>query len=224
MSTFQDIVTVYNGYDLDNDGLKEIESLHFMSFENPSETITSRQLVIVLVESRLLANIPGSHYSPADLLQRLQVLKSDLLAEGFQTRFLEMKAYNGPIHQDGKTLLAIREFFKNVRDTFPSLKGALLVGAFPESMICRTWPDWRTLTNSEKIDELGKTFPAGTKVYNIGRGIHAYRSEIVLADLSGNWRNLYYQQHPGLAGCVFVPGFRDVISRRQQSVNKVSDG
>jgi len=205
MSTFQDIVTVYNGYDLDNDGLKEIESLHFMSFENPSETITSRQLVIVLVESRLLANIPGSHYSPADLLQRLQVLKSDLLAEGFQTRFLEMKAYNGPIHQDGKTLLAIREFFKNVRDTFPSLKGALLVGAFPESMICRTWPDWRTLTNSEKIDELGKTFPAGTKVYNIGRGIHAYRSEIVLADLSGNWRNLYYQQHPGLAGCVFVP-------------------
>ncbi len=164
MSSFQDIVKTYNGYDLDNDGVKEIESLQFMSFENPSEIITGRQLVIVLVEPRLLAHIPYSRNLSVDLLQRLQIFKSDLLAEGVQTRFLEMKVYNGPVHQDGKTLLAIREFFKQVRDAFPSFKGVLLVGAFPESMICRTWPDWRTLTNSEKIDKLGRTFPAGTKV------------------------------------------------------------
>ena len=206
MTSFENIVQEFYGYDLDNDGVKEIESLQFMSFENPSEPIdTGRQFVIVLVEPRLLVNILGSHYSSADILQRLQVLKSDLLAEGVQTRFLEAKVYSGPIHQDGKTLLAIREFFKEVRNTYNSFDGALLVGAFPESMIVRTWPDWRILTDAERIDKLGKTFPAGTKVYNIGRGVHAYRSEIVLADLSGNWRNLYYQQHPGLTECVFVP-------------------
>ena len=206
MSSFQDIVKAYIGYDLDGDGVKEIENIQFLSFENPSEPIDiNKLLAIVLVEPRLLANIPGSRYTPNDLLQRLQTLKNDLLAEGIQTRFLEMKVYSGPTHRDGKTLLAIREFFKKIRDTYTSFYGALLIGAFPESMIVRTWPDWRTLGNDEKIEKLGKTYPAGTKVYNVGRGIHAYRSEIVLADLSGNWQNLYYQQHPNLFECVFVP-------------------
>ena len=95
MSSFQDIVKAYDCYDLDGDGVKEIESLQFMSFESQSEPIDNgKQLVLVLVEPRLLENIPGSCYSSVDLLQRLQTLKSDLLAEGIQTRFLEPRVYS----------------------------------------------------------------------------------------------------------------------------------
>lgn len=206
MSTFQEIVKAFNAFDLDADGVPEIESLQFLSFETPSEPVgTLQKFVIVLVEQRLLVTISGSRYSSADLLQRLQRFKGDLLAEGYEARFLEMRAYSGPIHQDGKTLLAIREFFKQVRGTFAGFSGAILVGSFPESMIVRTWPDWWSFTEPGEIKELGQTFPAGTKVYNIGRGIHAYRSEIVLSDLNGNWRNLYYQQHPSMSAGVFVP-------------------
>lgn len=212
MSSFQDIVKAFNVYDLDSDGIPEIEFLQFLSFENPQEPVgTFQKFVIVLVEQRLLGAIPGSRYSSADLLQRLQRLKNDLLSEGYQARFLEMRTYSGPVHQDGKTLLAIREFFKQVRSNFFGFCGAILIGSFPESMIIRTWPDWRTLENPEEIKELGKTIPAGTKVYNIGLGIHAYRSEIVLSDLNGNWRNLYNQQHPSMHGCVFVPASEEVL-------------
>ncbi|MEN6621145.1 MAG: hypothetical protein ABFD50_06330, partial [Smithella sp.] len=212
MSSFQYIVNAYNVYDLDADGIPEIESLKFISFENPLEPVgTFQKFVIVLVEQRLLGTIPGSRYSSADLTQRLQRLKGDLVSEGYQARFLEMRTYSGPVHQDGKTLLAIREFFKQVRGTFFGFCGAILVGSFPESMIVRTWPDWRTLTEPGEIKELGKTFPAGTKIYNIGLGIHAYRSEIVLSDLNGNWRNLYNQQNPAMHGCVFVPSSEQIL-------------
>ena len=132
MSSFQEIVKAFNVYDLDADGIPEIETLQFLSFENPFEPVgIFQKFVIILVEQRLLGTIPGSRYSSADLLQRLQRFKSDLLSEGYQARFLEMKTYGGPLHQDGKTLLAIREFFKQVRGIFTASVELFLSALFP---------------------------------------------------------------------------------------------
>ena len=56
MSSFQEIVKAYDGYDLDGKGNKEIESLKFLwlrnhQFDDPTEAVDpDRKLVIVVTE------------------------------------------------------------------------------------------------------------------------------------------------------------------------------
>jgi hypothetical protein len=180
--TFKDIVESYHAYDLDGDHVPEIALLQPLYqrsqfFDPPTEPIhLTLRLVLVIVESRLFQDLPGSQYTVDDLLHRLLTLKQDLEIEGFQPKFLEMAPYSGPIHQDGKTLLAMREFFISIRNAFNNFEGAILVGSFPEASIVRTWPQ----SISEGEYRVGKTpFP-----------LNPY--EIVLADLDGNWRSLYH--------------------------------
>ena len=188
MTTFQGIVSTYDGYDLDGDGIKEIELLKFLygrnsSFDKPSEGVAAgKKLVLVLIESRLFGAISNSRYTADDLLRSMITLKQDLRREGREAKFLEMTTYHGPIRQDGKTLLAIREFFKSVRATFPNFEGALLVGSFPEASITRTWP--------QGPDEFPGQYRVGGPIGNFA----GKRFEIVLADLDGNWREIYHLQ------------------------------
>jgi len=185
MNTFQDIVTAYNGYDLDGDGVREIALLQHLwlknrSFDQPSEPVdSSRKLVVVIVESRLFDHLDESRYVRDDLLQRLLTFKSDLHREGREAKFLEMTPYSGPNHQDGKTLLALREFFKAIRGSFKNFEGAILVGSFPEASIVRSWPQ-HCWDNGEEQYRVGLT-PGQPRPF-----------EIVLSDLDGNWRTLYH--------------------------------
>ncbi len=187
MATFQDIVKAFQAYDLDHDGVVEIQ-VRNLSDRNPlfdrcSDLVDSTsKLVAVVVESRLFDAIDKSRYSPNDLLSHLLRYKDDLNQEGLDARFVEMTPYSGANRQDGKTLLAMREFFKAIRNAFSNFAGAVLVGSFPEAAIVRTWP--------QGTDEFSGQYRVGGPIGDFaGR-----RFEMVLADLDGNWRELYYPQ------------------------------
>jgi len=214
MGTFADVVNKYHGYSLDGAGaaVKEIESLQFLwsdnpAFDHPKEMVDpSKKLVLVVVEARLLDSPGKMRYNKNDFLARLLIFKYDLLREGYQAKFLKMKTYCGTVHQDGKTLLAMREFFRDVRNMYKQLEGVILVGSFPEAMLVRTWlrPETHGFDMRDDSGKLIGSFVQGTKAYHVGCGVHAYRSEIVLADLDGNWRNIYHQTATVLSGA-FVP-------------------
>lgn len=211
MSTdFLAILKKFSPFLSTNDSDPEIEYLKLLPFESISENIDlTKKLVIILVEPRLLETIPESTYSPTDLLKRLYNFKIDLQREGFQARFIEAKVYAGPIHKDGKTLLVIRELFKTIKNSYSNFDGAVLVGSFPEAMIVRTW--LRPETFSFDIPAENAAFPAGTLAYHIGVGIHAYRSEIVLANLDGKWDNIYHQSETVPSG-IFIPDTEEKLS------------
>jgi hypothetical protein len=195
-ASFENIVTNYNGYDLDSDGVNEINLLRFLwyfnhSFDQPSDPVNpDAKLVVVLVEASLINNLPQSRYSVSNLLSGLVRLGQDLAVEGRQARFLVMGDYSGARIQEGKTLLAIREFFKSVYSNFSNFEGALLVGPFPDAGIVRTWPGYPPDT--------------GGKFYTVGLTSGKPRPhDIVLADLDGNWRDLYYENSTSLTGWTF---------------------
>jgi hypothetical protein len=214
MSTFADIVAKYQKYSLDGTGsaVQELESLQFLwldnpSFDKPDEMVDpAKKLVVIIVEARLLEDFNPHRYTNSDFFARLLIFKYDLLREGSQTKFLKLKAYSGSIHQDGKTLLAMREFFREVRNTYKQFEGVILIGSFPEAMIVRTWlrPETYGFDMRNDSGTVIASFPEGTKAYHVGCGIHAYRSEIVLADLDGNWRDLYNQSGTVQSG-IFIP-------------------
>jgi hypothetical protein len=183
---FSNILTEFNDYDLDHDGISEIQSLTLLEFEDKSEAVRPNQkFVIILVEPRLLKPLSHSTYAPEHLLQRLSVLKSDLLKEGIQSRFLLAQLYEGPVRQEGKTLLAVREFFKAVRGSYSNFDGAILIGSFPDARITWLWPQHGTKTHAGHDYE----------TYFTGGFLRAQpRYDIVLADLVGSWRDIYCQR------------------------------
>src|SRR5262245_25976011 len=115
------IMERYRGYSrgpLDADGLPSIEWLRYCRYgqtplEDEDEVVAAdASLVIVLVEPRLLREPPGS---ASDLAARLRTFRGDLRAAGWMAKLVEAKVYGSEAtdtaHRDGKTLLAIREFF-----------------------------------------------------------------------------------------------------------------
>ena len=174
---FRDIVAAHSQLDYNQDGVREIEALSLLFDDDTAVTTpSSARLIVVLVEERLLQTIPGSPYSASDLTDRLDRWRSDLRAQGFLPKMVRTRVYDGPTHQDGRTVLALRELFKETKRSYPSFQGAVLVGSFPEAMLLRSIL-WR------KNDDRLMTRPDPV----------ARRSDLVLADLDGNWP-LTYQQ------------------------------
>lgn len=180
----QGIMNRFQKHDLNGDGDPAIISLSFLNFEQGSEEIPqTARMVLVLVESRLLSPLAGAN----DLQSRLLRFKGDLRAEGLFSRFISADLYQGPRHQDGRTLLALRRFLREVWLTFPNFLGVVLVGSFPEATLVRrtiwrlTWPE---------ITIAGVTYH-NASFLTIEPEMIAPRSEIVLADLNGNWDLLY---------------------------------
>ncbi|MBI4882147.1 MAG: hypothetical protein HY812_21170 [Planctomycetes bacterium] len=175
----------FSGLDQDGDGAAEIERLALLGGEAPAG---EGPLVLALVEGRVLDAGGGA------VQASLERWRADLAAEGFRAALVRAGLYAGERHQDGLTLLALREFLRAVRDADPSLAGAVLVGAFPEAYLVRT-VNWRKLcplalnrgTEREKvfaepIDFLS-TVPEGV----------AHTCDLVLGDLDGRWERLYTQ-------------------------------
>jgi hypothetical protein len=216
---FKEIVRFCNNYDFDRDGVPEIESMQLLEFEPLKDIDSKKKLLLVLVEPRLFEDIPNSLYSPDDLINRLEIYRHDLSSEGFDARFLRVKVYSGYMHQDGKTLLALREFFRQIRKAYRNFVGAILVGAFPEAMIVRSWLRPETF-GYDVTDDSGRVvrFPDDKKKYIVGLGIHALRSEIVLADLNGNWENLYYQNPNTIPSRVIIPETEQQVSSNYTKV------
>ena len=183
------ILESFQGYDMDGDEIDEINRLSFMPFEDPSQNVnTESKLVLVLVEDRILNDIPGSQYSTTDLLNRLHQYKCDLQAEGYETRFIEADVYDGIQHQDGQSLLAIRNFLKEINRTW-NLQGVVLVGSFPEAMLVRRWI-WN---RGGGFEFLGNTHGQGSdmRYLRIVPEIVSHRADLVLGDLDGSWEDIY---------------------------------
>jgi hypothetical protein len=190
----KEIMERYRNFDRNADRDPAIISLEYLNFEPNNDTSRFGRLVLVLVESRLLNSTLVPHYLITQLISRLERFKGDLQAEGYTTRFINADLYHGDRHQDGRTLLAIRSFFKEVNRTyslpgswFPKFVGVVLVGAFPEASIVRNVM-WKPGFKNQVIGGI----PTGDNTYlAIGSELIAPRSEIVLGDLNGNWETLY---------------------------------
>jgi hypothetical protein len=170
----------------------------------------TRELALMLVEQRLY-DVPPVFVGPGgqeagpplpDLAPVLDRWVADQAVEGRQARVLALDLYRGPRHQDGWTLLAVRELVRAVRAEYPRLSSIVLVGSFPEAAILRRWA-WAT--GYQLADRPGSTDnfriqrdePVGdeTRTFlQVWPEQVADSSDIVLADLSGNWADLYHRE------------------------------
>jgi len=169
------IIGRYANFAMTSDAIPEINALTYMGFEAAYPDLApDGRLALVLIEPRLI-DTSGDPNLRGALMQRLQRLKGDLRAEGLQSRFLLADLYRGPVHKDGRIVLALRRLFKEVKASFANFEGVLLIGNFPESSLVRrvSWvPGGRLAVMTELVSS---------------------RAEIVLSDLTGNWEALYRQ-------------------------------
>lgn len=175
------VMNRYSNYAMTGDGIPEINSLSYLPFENGyADPLPAQRLALVLIEPRLLEPT-GTPSFRADLNRCLQRFKGDLRAEGLLTRFITANLYRGPVHKDGRIVLALRRFFKDVKVVFPNFEGVILMGNFPEASLVRrvSWcPGFLT-----------------PRQLGVGAELISSRAEIVLADLTGNWESLYQQNN-----------------------------
>jgi len=98
-------------------------------------------------------------------------------------------------HEDGLTVLAMRRLFQDLKKTYRNFRGVILVGAFPEALLMRRWQTgtqgWSLAPEGSPYHE---QYGGGAKLGHIAEEVHAFRSDIVLADLDGRWDEIY---HPG---------------------------
>jgi hypothetical protein len=180
-------VTGFAPFDLDGDGRSEILSLSPLS-----EPAGTGPLVVVLVEQRLtqddkLALGGGSKR----LVEGLHRLAGDVAKEGHTVMMLGVELHAGEPHQDGRTLLALRRLLQRLNAVQP-MSAAVLVGHFPDALLVRTC-NWRRQEKLELAGKDGKPVAIAETMTNV-RCVPEYvahRCDLVLADLDGNWEELY---------------------------------
>lgn len=165
------------------------EILRLLPYPANSKPLSAElPIVLVLVESRLLGHISGCKHTETDLETRLQQFQSDLVNEGYQARCVEVSMRKNPMHRDGLGVLALRSLFQAFYADHPTFKGAILIGSFPEAMLVRRWV-W-------KKEQLKTAYLAGKEYHQVNileipPEIIAERADIVLADLTGHWDQVY---------------------------------
>ena len=149
----------------------------------------------MFVEPRLVADTPDLRISGLEMRLWLGQLGNDMFADGFYPVFVEATVYSGPVHQDGRTLLAMRRFLKDVYQAYP-LTATLLVGSLPDASIVRS-----VLVKNRSTSANPENLTAGTQPNPSYAGDYLAleseyitpRADIVLGDLDGNWESLYRQ-------------------------------
>lgn len=203
--SFNKILKQYQSFDMDSDGDSEINSLKQMKLDGDEFAPISddKKRVLVLVEERLLNRIPGSPRSVRQLMDRFKQFRKDLIDEGYAPLFITCDVYAGTRHQDGLTLLALRRFIKNV-DTHWSLDGVILVGSFPEAMLVRRWV-WKRKKWNVTIAGTAYKGARQRDFLRIVPEAVAPRADIVLADLDGNWEEIYQKEPRKLESIEALP-------------------
>ncbi|HGY90381.1 MAG TPA: hypothetical protein ENK43_04315 [Planctomycetes bacterium] len=179
----QSICQAFSGFDQDGDGDVEIDDLQVLQTggENGAR-------VLLLVESRLLKPLEGA---PA-LLPPLRRWVEDLARESRRAALIAVSLEANPRHQDGRYVLALREFLRAVAKD-GDLAGVVLVGRFPDALLVRVC-NWR---KRERL-VLRKGRPNERRYGEVSflrrvPEIVARRADIVLADLNGRWEDVYRQ-------------------------------
>ena len=199
------ILSEMKGFDRNGDGTPEIEDLIIRDSPPVKKLLAESKFVLILVESRILKDTPGLAYTHSgnDLLARLQRLQNDLAAEGFGSHLVETKVYAGSKHQDGVTVLALRHLLRAFRDKYPKFQGVIFAGSFPEPMIVRRWV-WRKM--GDGVTVIGGTpIAKDAEFLRIVPEIVSERSDIVLADLTGHWNEIYQRGPKALTSIEAVP-------------------
>ncbi|MCU0914288.1 MAG: VCBS repeat-containing protein [Planctomycetes bacterium] len=210
-SVFQGVLDRFSPCDINADGIREISRLGLTSFESASATIPAdARLVLVMVRPRLLV-ATGVVPRGSGLTYQMHRLRGDLEAEGYVVRVLEAEVYAGSQHQDGRTVLALRAFFQGVQAAYRNFQGVILVGSFPEPMLVRRWL-WKQTAGPEGIDIGAVHFPGGTEFLRMVPEIVAERADLVLADLDGNWHEIYEKGPLSLESIVAKPDASPLVS------------
>ncbi len=176
----------FPGRDQDADGSAEILRLEKLAAASCADA--AAPLVLALVEGRLLDQKGGA------LRVCLERWLADLAAEGFRAALVRADLYGGARHQDGLTLLALREFLRAVCAADPALAGVVLVGAFPEAFLVRTvnWRKHCELTLNRGTDREKAFAEPIDFLSTVPEGV-AHTCDLVLGDLDGRWERLYTQ-------------------------------
>jgi hypothetical protein len=174
----------FTAFDRDRDGRAEFAKVERVELASDS---ASGELALLLIDARLLAG------EGADGLRaQLDVLAADWAREGLRPRAYAIEFAPSAGHRDGSYVLALRAFLRAARESDASLRGALLLGHFPDALLVRTCA-WRrddplTLGAGERRRELG-----AVPWLRVVPEIVAERCDLVLADLDGDWESLYFE-------------------------------
>ncbi len=191
-----DICARFSGFDQNRDGKPEIAALKPIHRAGSGE-----RRVLMLVEQRLLERQEGAD----PLLPSLQQWCADLVAEGCEASVIAVKLAPSELHQDGRYVLALREFLRAMHKAAP-LEGVVLTGHFPDAFLVRTVNWWRS---GDVVVRAGT--PEEKKLEKI-RYIRrvpediAQKADIVLADLDGAWEKIYVQEQTALPRYTVIPG------------------
>ena len=194
----------FSPHDLNADGIPEIEALHPLDLWAAPAT-GRRGLVLVLLEERLARPLPGGPEN-TELRPALRTFVQDLAQEGWAADVVTARVYAGPVHQDGRTLLALRRFLVALRQQVPAFAGVVLLGDLPEAYLVRSYNWWKheKLTlNAGKPTE--RKFEDGPVHYLRTRAEPvALRADLILADLDGKWESCYHQERVEIPYAVAV--------------------
>jgi hypothetical protein len=183
----------FTGFDQNGDGQVEITRLQVRAeisqMQDRAEPQAEAPRVLILCEARLLA--PDSRVEAApSLAPELKRMVADLGEEGWAAALIEVELPASQAHRDGRVLLGLREFLRAVAKAGP-LDGVILVGRFPDAFLVRT-VNWRK--NEALTLHKGKPEQRSWATTRFVRRVPepvADRCDIVLADLDGNWEELY---------------------------------
>ena len=211
------LCTRFSGYDPNLDGRVEIEKLVLTDMgARAEEGAAERDAVLVIVEPRLLRTGDERGALP-ELQPSLRGYATDLAAEGHDSFVLTASVYAGERHQDGRTVLALREFLRGVWRRVPGLRGVVLVGNYPEAMVVRQyyWLKRTPITLNEGKPNQEK-FEKDVDYVRDKAELVAWRSDLVLSDLDGRWEQVYHEEREEL------PCFIAVLPEGAQAADGVS--
>ena len=118
-------------------------------------------------------------------MSRLDRLVADIRQEGDDCRLVSADLYQGPVQKDGRVLLALRRFLQQARDRV-GLTSVVMVGRFPEAQILRRFPwapAFKRMINGVATN--------GRRYLAVDPELVAGSADIVLADLTGHWEDVY---------------------------------
>jgi hypothetical protein len=203
-SVVGELCSRFSDYDHNGDGTSEIVSLRLIdSRAARMEDKGQAETVLVLVEPRLVRG--GDSPELPSLMPSLATFADDLAEEGYRVHLVEAGVYAGDRHQDGRTVLALRRFLREVWLRAGSLRGVLLVGDFPEAAIVRQyfWHKHTPITiNQGRPNE--RKFGEAVDYIRDRAELVAWRADLVLADLDGRWDEVYQEERAELPYFVAV--------------------
>lgn len=195
-ATLAELCAQFTGYDQNGDGAIELARLAPLATRGEQGA-----RVLLLVEPRLLAPLADAR----ELRPLLERWADGLAREGYRASVIEVELAASALHQDGRYVLALREFLRAVRND-SELAGVVLVGHFPDALIVRTC-NWRRRDDMvlHKGTEAEASYPNARYVRRVPEDV-ARRADIVLGDLDGRWEDVYVQPATRLPSTIAVFG------------------